>query len=336
MSKKANPTLVGTFVIGAIALAIVSIVIIGNLKLQEKALPCVLYFSGSLHGLDIGAPVAFRGVQIGKVKKIQIDFDPQDSNYTIPVYIDIDYQLENIERKTNELKQSQVEQTQRLIAKGLRAKLKMRSIVTGKLYIDLAFYPSSEINFHGPKQHEDQIEIPTLPSGLEQITQIITELPLNDIVEKTNAVLSGLDRILNSDNSKQAITNLDHSLENLNVILNETRQSLPNISAQLKQGLTSFTDFSSAGTSLFTSLESSVGTITKDVQLAINEFNETAKILRQTFISVQGMVGADSDIAYDLSKAIRQLDTTAHSIQLLTDYLQRHPNALLFGQQGDK
>jgi len=69
LSKKANPTLVGVFVLIALALALVAIVILGKIKLKDNRFRCVAYFTGSLFGLDIGAPVTFRGVTIGRVSE---------------------------------------------------------------------------------------------------------------------------------------------------------------------------------------------------------------------------------------------------------------------------
>ena len=90
MSKKANPTLVGTFVLIAIALTVAAIIIIGNIKFKDNKFRCVAFFTGSLYGLDIGAPVTFRGVTIGRVKEIRINFDKEQNNYIIPVHVDIE------------------------------------------------------------------------------------------------------------------------------------------------------------------------------------------------------------------------------------------------------
>ncbi|HHB77541.1 MAG TPA: MCE family protein, partial [Desulfobulbus sp.] len=92
MSKQGNPTLIGSFVIGAIGITVFALLTVGNLTFTEKTSRCVLYFQGSLHGLNIGAPVTYRGVTIGKVGKIAIDFNQEKNRYTIPVYIDIQEQ----------------------------------------------------------------------------------------------------------------------------------------------------------------------------------------------------------------------------------------------------
>ena len=91
MSKHANPTLIGIFVAGAVGLIVAGILIIsgGKLLLVDKT-NYVLYFQGSVKGLNIGSPVSFRGVNIGTVTDIQLVVDEEAINVRIPVIIEID------------------------------------------------------------------------------------------------------------------------------------------------------------------------------------------------------------------------------------------------------
>jgi paraquat-inducible protein B len=59
MSKKASPTLIGIFVVGAIALVIVGILIFGTGRFFSDRPKYVLYFDGRVKGLNVGAEVAF-------------------------------------------------------------------------------------------------------------------------------------------------------------------------------------------------------------------------------------------------------------------------------------
>ena len=75
MSKRPNPALVGAFILGAVALAIVAITVWGSGRLFERRYKYLCYFPGSVHGLQIGAPVKYRGVAIGEV--VDKVFGPQ-------------------------------------------------------------------------------------------------------------------------------------------------------------------------------------------------------------------------------------------------------------------
>jgi ABC-type transporter Mla subunit MlaD len=72
MSKRASPTAIGAFVVSALALAMVGIITLGGMQLFKKELPFVMFFDGDVGGLDVGSPLEFRGVKIGKVTKIRL------------------------------------------------------------------------------------------------------------------------------------------------------------------------------------------------------------------------------------------------------------------------
>ncbi|HSU89803.1 MAG TPA: MlaD family protein, partial [Sporolactobacillaceae bacterium] len=72
MGKRVNPALIGTFVLGAIGLIVTAVVIFGSGRLFRKSHEFVIYFGGDINGLRVGAPVKFKGVEIGQVKKIRL------------------------------------------------------------------------------------------------------------------------------------------------------------------------------------------------------------------------------------------------------------------------
>lgn len=90
MSQKASPTLIGVFIIAAIALAVVTVILFGSGRLFSKTEDFILYFEDSVNGLEVGAPVKFKGVRVGQVKRIAIRFDQDDDSPHVPVLIEID------------------------------------------------------------------------------------------------------------------------------------------------------------------------------------------------------------------------------------------------------
>jgi paraquat-inducible protein B len=69
MSKPANKTLIGAFVVGAVALAVAAIVLFGSGRFFKDMDQWVAIFPGSVKGLNVGSPVVFRGVQVGQVDR---------------------------------------------------------------------------------------------------------------------------------------------------------------------------------------------------------------------------------------------------------------------------
>ena len=78
MSKKANTTAIGLFVLGAVLLAVAGIVVFGSGTFFVKKYDYVAYFSGSVKGLNVGAPVLWNGVKVGEVTRISLEFDAKE------------------------------------------------------------------------------------------------------------------------------------------------------------------------------------------------------------------------------------------------------------------
>src|SRR5437773_7096222 len=93
MSKKANPTLIGLFIVSGVGLLLAGVVLFSSLKLFSKTWTNILYFDTSLSGLSEGAPVKYRGVAIGTVKKVMIHFNQKTNDYFMPVIIELQDKL---------------------------------------------------------------------------------------------------------------------------------------------------------------------------------------------------------------------------------------------------
>ena len=144
MSKQANKTVIGIFVVGAIALVVIAIVLLGSGKFFKQTLRAVCYFEGSVGGLNIGAPVVFRGVKIGSVTDVLLRADSTKLTFTIPVYIEIEPdKFTVVGARPKQLGQN----LKTFIDRGLRATLEMQSIVTGQMQVGLDFYPDKPAKF---------------------------------------------------------------------------------------------------------------------------------------------------------------------------------------------
>lgn len=335
MSKKANPTIVGSFVLAALALTVAAFIALGNIKFRENKLRCVAYFTGSLYGLDIGAPVTFRGVTIGRVGAVRINFDQQQNNYIIPVYVDIEQSPDTESTWTGSRRPEDIRRMmQQLIGQGLRAQLKISSLLTAKLYIDLAYFPDTEARLHGTGT--EMIEIPTLPSGLEQITQRLESLPLDEILNKTAAALDGINSLINSKETRNALSSLDATLDRLNALLGRVDAEFPALATELKKGLTNFAALSATANTLLHTADKELPGMSAELKQLLTGLNATAGSLTKTLHNIEQLTAKDSLLAYQVGGSLREIERAATSIRQLTDYLQQNPNALLFGQGEDR
>ena len=178
-------------------------------KLTVKR-PFLLHFEGSVSGLAIGAPVEFRGIQIGEVRDVRLEFDAETNKLLIPVLIET--QPERIALTSGGLAVSSigVEELRRswddLVARGMRAQLQSANLLTGQLAIGLDFHPDAppaEINWDAPTP-----EMPTIPSsieelksGLSQFVKRLSEAPLEEVGKNLNKTLEQLERTLASANA---------------------------------------------------------------------------------------------------------------------------------------
>lgn len=331
MSKKANPTLVGTFILIALCLALAAIVVLGKVKFKDNRLHCVAFFTGSLYGLDVGAPVTFRGVTIGRVSAVRISFDKQKKDYLMPVYIDIEQRPVVSGENRGEWEPEKMRaMLQHLIDKGVRAQLKTTSLLTGKLYIDLAFFPDTSTTRY--RTDDTYLEIPTQPSGLEQITQKLEQLPLDEILNKTAAALDGINSIINSEETRNVLSSFNSTLQQFNSLVTRINTEFPAAAAEVHSGLTSFTTLADTATSLLRTTGKELPPISAELKKLLTELNSTAGVLTKALKNIEQLTAEDSLLAYQLGTSLREIEQAALSVRHLSDYLQQTPNALIFGQ----
>ena len=141
--NRANPKLIGAFVLGAVALIVVVFIVFGSGDLFKKTNKWVIYFSGSVSGLDVGAPVKVRGVTIGSVTSI-VPYAAPDGSIYVQVVIETDPDvIKDVDVAARKLEPQ--EEITVLIKDGFRAQLALQSYVLGKQYIKLDYFPNTPV-----------------------------------------------------------------------------------------------------------------------------------------------------------------------------------------------
>ncbi len=240
MSKPANKTLIGAFIIGAIALLVVAVLIFGSGKFLKKTHYAVVFFEGSIKGLNEGAPVIFQGVKIGAVTNIRLVYDPANDSVRIPVIIELE--PDKFER-TDVVERQPEKNLKMLIERGLRAQLQMQSFVTGQLMIALNFFPDRPATYIG--FIKEYPEIPSIPTPLQELAKTIEELQLKEIVKKLNLTLNSVRKLIQHIDKK-----IDPLIANLSDTSEITQNTLESMQATLKQTEKTLTTFSETGRSM--------------------------------------------------------------------------------------
>ena len=156
MSDKPNTMAIGAFVTGALLIAITTVIFALGSGFGRDSSTVVMVFEGSVKGLNVGAPVALRGVQIGQVTDIELILNAD--TVELIMLVEAEIRSENV-RRTGTTTESLTEE---LISRGLRAQLNTQSILTGLLYVQLDFHPDSEINL--APIDSPYLQIPTIPT----------------------------------------------------------------------------------------------------------------------------------------------------------------------------
>jgi paraquat-inducible protein B len=315
MSKQANKTVIGAFVVGAIALAVAGILVFGSGDFFAERPKFVMFFEGSVNGLNVGAPVTFRGVKIGTVQEINLFFDPNTKNMRIPVIIEFEPEAVSLENQN--IRREPYKNLKILIDRGLRGKLQLQSLVTGLLMIELDFYPDKPAKFAG---HDTRYpEIPTISSGLDQMLKKVEKLPLEELVNKLSSAIEGLDKTINSPNVAE-------SLHSVNLALKEISQIADKLNDKIGPITSGVNDTVRDVQKLVQNLDSKVTTLSKDLNETIKESTATLKNLQQA-------TAPGSTVNYQLATTLEELSAAAKSLRQLTDMLERNPETLLRGKK---
>jgi paraquat-inducible protein B len=239
--------------------------------------PWLLHFEGSVRGLSVGAPVDFRGIEIGRVTDIFLEFDWENLVFRIPVVIELEPdKIDWIGKQTMDRRQGM----EFLVEKGLRAQLKQGSLLTGQLYVALDMYPDAP-----PAKivwSEPYAELPTIPTSMEEITRNVTK-----IVEKFEKI---------------PLEQIGNDLRDTMAHLNKTTEDLQK---------------------LVQNLDASV----------VPAASSTLEQAQKTLIKVDRLLNAESPTGHELKRALGELADAARNISILVDYLERHPESLVFGKE---
>lgn len=242
MHKEPNKKMVGLFmVIGITALLLIIGVFLKEKLFTDRGEEAVMFFEESIKGLNVGSPVVFKGVEIGKVAKIDLIANPNSLDFSIPVYVKMDRQGIN---SIGEYRTRQ-EVLDALIEKGLRARLTSQSYVTGQLMIEFEMLPGTPIVLKN--KNPDFMEIPTALSPMGELSKGLQELPIRQSVESFNLffeslnkeipqiskIVSKVDRLVseNSQASADTLNNLNKAIVNVG----EAAKSFRNFSDYLER-----------------------------------------------------------------------------------------------------
>jgi paraquat-inducible protein B len=332
MSKPVNPYTIGAFLVGSLALLIAAILIFGGGQFLKKKTDFVIYFDSALNGLNVGAPVKLQGVQIGTVKEISLELNQNASRITKPVVVEIDpgIIMDSSGRPWQAaatLKQRK-QNAKRLIDAGIKAQLQTQSLLTGLLYVEFNFFPDEPVKLTN-LNYKDLPELPSIPTTADQLKNTADELltkfrklPIEDMVNDLAATLKEVRDIAASDELKKNRAVLAKTLQDTEkLVANLNRNLVPlvnNMNGTVTDTRTMVQQFTREMRPVLTSTEKTLSTATSVLQES-----------KHTLNSVDAIAAPDAP----LWQSLEALRDAAQSTKDLTDYLERHPDSIIYGKE---
>jgi paraquat-inducible protein B len=308
MAKQASKMMIGIFLIIALFLLAASLVLFGSGKFFKKTQKFVLYFNESVKGLDVGSPVLFQGVAVGSVKSIEIIADPANLTANIPVIIQIE--LDRFKMRKPEEILSPPNDIPLLIKNGFRGMLDMQSLISGKLLVELDFYPGTPpILRNIDKKY---IEIPTIPSIPSKLARALDKLDIETIQTKLESALDGIGKFTKNPDLAASVRRLKETLGDARKLVKRVDRQVDPLANEARQ---TFKD---------------IGTLARNLN---GRVGEAANSLEKTLTAARGVISPESPLVVELEDTLKKISAMSQSIRELADYLEQHPESLIRGKK---
>lgn len=263
------------------------------------------YFDGTVRGLSKGAPVEFRGIKIGEVIDLKLQFNPKDTSFRIPVLCAIEPERIEVKDQNGDDVPSETTESDmvaRMVRKGLRAQLRTGVLLTGQLFVNLDIYPGSppaEMTYSG-----EYPVLPTVPEPVQEITAGLTrlmerleKLPIEQIGKDLGDTVQHTNQLMGSEDLAQAVVRLNRSLGQLERFMHGLNSELtPRLAAVIEQS-----------------------------RKAVESGSRALSAAEKTF-------SAEAPLGYELNQALQDMAKAARALSALAELLERNPQAFIYGK----
>lgn len=317
MSESRKPFLIGAFLLSGVALLAAGLLLLSRDSLLSRPVEYVVYFTGALDGLDVGADVTYRGVKVGNVQQINLSYDRTLNDVVMPVTIRINSDSARSKKKDRGFDHS----IEPLIARGLRAQLQTPSLLTGKAIVALDFFPEQPGYIRDP-HIIDLPAIPTVPSRIDQIADVLRdlakglkEMPLKETLEAANKTLLAFERIATAPETQAGLHSLSVSLANFEKISQQLQQRLPGMLDNVHSGSVELKD------------------ALVDVRHAAQSARDALQQMDAMVSDGRRSLGPQSELQYELLQSLQDLGQASKALQRTAESLEQQPQSIIFGKK---
>ncbi|GEM_PF-442249 len=334
--RRFSPAAIGVFVFGGLIITLVAIAYVASGRLFSHSTRYVCYFTGSVNGLKVGAPVKFKGVELGRVVAVRLSLKRPDeyrtpawkinpNNIALPVIIELEQR--QLLRKGGSVDFGNRANLREAIKEGLRAQLSMESLLTGLLYVDLDFYPGTPYTLYQPRDSEIP-EIPSRPTDLElfqkklmQTVQDIQKVDIGALVDSATRAMNSLALLSSDPNLPTTIAALHQTLVEAQLTMAQARSAIN--TAQLTLG-----DMRK----LIARVDADFGPIEQKISQTLDHANQTLSTANITLEGVGSVVNPTAPPIVELNRTLVEVREAAANLADLSRMLNRNPSVLIRGR----
>ena len=332
MSKKASPTVIGTFTLIGLIIASITLVLFGAGKFFKRTHKIELYFDKSAYGLQVGSDVRFGGVRIGSVKSITVLVDRKENRKVIPVVVELvqqDLRLISTE-EGGDIDLSSFKGVEKAVSEGLRAGMKHQSLLTGQLYIEFDIIPDTPGFVYQAMGGQQYPVVPTVPAQIDELIDSVA-----DSLKKFNAIdLAGVTAdfrdVLVSAKNQLAALNLRQINDNLVGITTDVRritsdEKLASALTHLDAALVQINQLASKANSGIDPLLTDLNGVIARTDAGLAKIDEAVK-------EISELSNPRSPVLLRLQNVLQETERAARSLKELSNDLKRNPKTLISGK----
>jgi paraquat-inducible protein B len=332
VKTKVSPAVVGAFVIGAFALGILALLSFGGFSFFEKPERFVTFFDESIHGLDLGSAVKLRGVRVGRVVGLNIRYDVNKAKNQSVVAVVCELNKDMVTDAHGVIIDvSSRAELEKLVQRGLRAKLEVAGLATGLLFVQLDFPDPGEAAEETRGVHDRYVVVPSVRSAISEFQTGLSKLLANlqqvnlDVLAKDISGLAttarkqieGVDFKGLTEQWKKTgaqfeafATNPEFkkTFDNLNAGIADLRATIAKLDAQIEP-------------------------TSKDFAATLAEAKKTMEAFRTAAATAQNFISTHGGVVDDIGGTLAHLNDAADAVKRLADFLERNPNALITGRK---
>ena len=321
--SKPSATLIGVFVLGAIALIVAGVLFFGGTFL-ERRIPFVSFFPHSVSGLQAGAAVTLRGVRVGQVKSIGIRINPDTGKSITQVNMELMPETVTIYGTPPPVDENMVPT---LVQRGLTAQLVTQSFVTNVLDVDLDFRPSVQTLRLGLSTTAP--EVPTVPSDLEALTKKLEAIDIPETLKSVQHTLASLDSILTSPELKQTIKELPELATSLRHTINTVDRE---VAALSRVGKGSIVSSEAALQKTLASVQTLAENLDREAASTLTAARGTLESADRTLDGTNAIVDPRGQASVQIRRALDDLAATTAHLRNVAERVDRDPSILIRGR----